>query len=294
MQEQRFDVAVTHSAWSQSLFGRVSRNNRVPLVSWIHGLVNTNHWLETWASLTPPALFIANSHFTAASIAAAYPKIRAEVVYNPLVTGSTSGNQNLRLDIRKQLRIPDESVVLIQVSRMEKCKGHDIMLRALSQLRDVTNWVCLQVGGPQRSEEFAYLDDLKSLASRLNMANRIMFLGERTDVQELLIASDVLCQPNVGPETFGNVFIEGMMARIPVVTTAIGGALEIIDNTCGVLVEPNDPAALASVLRPLIEDQGKRQKLRYGPSRAYSLCGIDTQMAKISKVLKTVLSTTGC
>ena len=64
------------------------------------------------------------------------------------------------------------------------------------------------------------------------------WLGQRRDVPELLAAADIYCQPNVGAEPFGIVFVEALYTGLPVVTTALGGALEIIDASCGVLVPP--------------------------------------------------------
>jgi glycosyltransferase involved in cell wall biosynthesis len=285
------DVVITHSAWSQSLFGPIINAARTPIVSWVHGRANPKHWLEAWARKTRPSLIIANSHFTALSVSSVYPGIRAEVIYNPLVNGQAFSLRASGVEARKALGIPLETFVIIQVSRMETCKGHEILLKALVELRGLDNWICLQVGGPQRKHESIYENSLKSLAAELGISDRIVFLGERSDVRNLLAAADILCQPNIGPETFGNVFIEGMVAGVPVVTTAIGGALEIIDEGCGVLIPPNDSSALALTLRSLIKDAGKRESLsRNGPQRAQALCGVEKQMGKIAQVLESVFT----
>src|SRR4029077_2024641 len=101
-----------------------------------------------------------------------------------------------------------------------------------------------------------YLEALRAEAAALGIAPRVNFLGQRGDVARLLAAADIHCQPNTGPEPFGITFIEALYAGLRVVTSAIGGALEIVDDSCGILVEPNDPAALAAVLGRLIEDRG--------------------------------------
>ena len=62
-----------------------------------------------------------------------------------------------------------------------------------------------------------------------------------TDVPRLLAAADIHCQPNISPEPFGIAFIEALAAGLPVVTSAIGGAIEIVDDTCGRLVPASDP-----------------------------------------------------
>ncbi|HVA41545.1 MAG TPA: glycosyltransferase family 4 protein, partial [Candidatus Binataceae bacterium] len=91
---------------------------------------------------------------------------------------------------------------------------------------------------------------------------------------------------NTGPEPFGITFIEALYAGLPVVTTSIGGALEIVDGSCGILVEPDDPGALAGALCRLIEDRELRARLgAAGPGRAAALCDPRAQMAALARAL---------
>ena len=115
------------------------------------------------------------------------------------------------------------------------------------------------------------------------------FLGQRTDVPRLLVAADIHCQPNLGPEPFGIAFVEAMYAGLPLVTSAIGGALEIVDDSSGILVPPGEVAAVSRTLRRLIEDEPLRTKLANGgPVRARSLCDLKGQMTALQSVLTPV------
>ena len=115
----------------------------------------------------------------------------------------------------------------------------------------LSGWVCWTAGGAQRPAEAAYLAELRQTAARLGIAERVRFLGQRTDVPHLLAAADVHCQPNTGPEPFGLAFVEALAAGRPVVTTALGGALEIVDETCGVhFVEPDYDRDIQNTLTP--------------------------------------------
>lgn len=286
LQREHFDLAICHSSWSQSLFGPVVRSAQLPLVFWLHGQTNGRHWLDRWGGLTAPDLMLCNSQFTASTSSSLYSQVRTEVVYCPVAPPERAYSEADRKAPRVGLETPEEATVVIQISRMEPGKGHALHLEALSKLKDVPGWVCWQVGGVQRPSEIQYLDGLKKTAARLGIAERVRFLGNRSDVARLLAAADIYCQPNTGPEGFGITFIEALYARLPVVTTAIGGACEIVDDSCGVLVPTQDAGALAESLGRLIEDRTWRTKLAAnGPTRARELCDPATQMEGIAGLL---------
>ena len=119
-----------------------------------------------------------------------------------------------------------------------------------------------------------YIDSLRAQATRLRLNDRVRFVGERADVPRLLAAADIYCQPNISPEPFGIAFIEALAAGLPVVTSAIGGAMEIVDDTCGQLVPASDPAALSAALRRLVGDPEERARLGVPPESALASCAI--------------------
>ena len=80
-------------------------------------------------------------------------------------------------------------------------------------------------------------------------------------------------------------FVEALWAGRPVISSAIGGVLEIVDDSCGLLVAPGDTDALAGSLRLLIESPEVRQRLgEAGVARARWLCDPTTQMEKLREV----------
>jgi glycosyltransferase involved in cell wall biosynthesis len=117
----------------------------------------------------------------------------------------------------------------------------------------------------------------------------VRFTGQRSDVPRLLAAADIFCQPNLAPEPFGISFVEALYAGLPVVTTAMGGALEIVDSTCGILVSP-DSGMLSDALRQLVENPEMRKGLSdQGPRRAESLCAPERQMRELERVLRSAI-----
>jgi glycosyltransferase involved in cell wall biosynthesis len=182
-----------------------------------------------------------------------------------------------------------EHTVIVQVGRMESGKGQVTCIEALARLRDRSDWLCWQIGGAQTPGEAQYFDELRDLAHRLGVAERIRFLGERRDVHRLLAAADVYCQPNTKPEAFGLTFVEALAAGLPVVTTSHGGGLEIVTDRCGVLVTPGDAQELAAALRRLIDRPELRATLAaHGRGRREELCDPRRQMTRIAAILEHV------
>jgi glycosyltransferase involved in cell wall biosynthesis len=290
LNRRTFDAVVTHSSWSQALFGKVLRDASLPLIFQQHGMASGRHWLERWARRIEPDVALCNSHFTARTLSTLYPQARREIVYCPVAPPSQAFSEMDRRETRAELRTEEDATVIIQVSRMEAWKGHAIHLEALSLLKDVPGWVCWMVGGAQRASEKMYLEELQRIASRLGISERVRFPGQRNDVQRLLAAADIFCQPNTGPEPFGIAFVEALYARLPVLTTAIGGACEVLDESCGVLVPAGDAQALAASLRRLLSDKTLRLDLgSAGPARALRICDPATQMSKLQRVYALVV-----
>jgi glycosyltransferase involved in cell wall biosynthesis len=103
----------------------------------------------------------------------------------------------------------------------------------------------------------------------------------------LLDAADVYCQANTGPESFGIALVEALYAGLPVVTSALGGALEVIEEPWGVLVPPGHIGALAGALGGLLADGGARRRLAEGgPARAAALCDPARQLGRLGELLK--------
>jgi glycosyltransferase involved in cell wall biosynthesis len=281
-----YDRVICHAPWAYGIFGGVVRRAGVPLVLWVHDATSGRHWTERWAKRTKPDLAICNSHYTSGLLPALYDGVPVAVVYAPVDVSPPRLSAAERAAVRAEFRTPGDAVVIIQASRMQAWKGHRVVLEALDRLSGVSAWVWWIAGGSQRPEEAAYVDTLVASARRSGIGDRLRWLGERQDVRRLLAAADVHCQANVAPEPFGIAYVEALAAGLPVVASSAGGAIEIVDDSCGVLVPPGDAEALARALEPLIAVAGIRAKLAAGaPARARQLCDPASQMLRLADAL---------
>jgi glycosyltransferase involved in cell wall biosynthesis len=291
LHREHFAVVVCHMPWPLVIFGKTARRAGCKVIFWAHSAHSGQNRLERMARKTAPDLAIANSGFVAESVVAnLYPNVQAPVMHYPVALADAPEAAQWRVAARQELGVDDQTAVIIQVSRYEAWKGHLLHLRALAQLRGVPGWVCWMAGGPQNAADQQHFDEVQQTANKLGIADRVRFLGQRSDVAKLLAGADIFCQPNQGPEPFGIVFIEALWAGRPVVTTAMGGALEILNDSCGFLVEPDDPASLAASLRRLMESPELRRRLgQAGPARARQLCDPASQMGVLHELLRTTL-----
>jgi glycosyltransferase involved in cell wall biosynthesis len=283
LERERFDAVIAHSPWVHALVAPVVKRRGPLLVHFAHGFLGRRHWLERWASWNQPDLVVANSQATALTVPSVFPEVPCVVIHPPVAPRAPSADRSA---VREALETRDDAVVVVNACRLEPCKGHSLLVEALSRLQG--NYVAWIAGGVQKLEERKCLDGLRAQAPPW-----VRFLGHRTDVPDLLSAADIYCQPNVTPETFGISFVEAMLARLPVVTTRMGGALEVVDETCGVLVEPDRESVTAALTR-LGEDPATRAHLgANGPGRARLLCDPTRQAQLLREALEASLARGG-
>lgn len=158
-------------------------------------------------------------------------------------------------DYRRELGIPEKGPVVAIIGRITRLKGHPVYLRAMAGvLARQGNAVPLIVGAVPPKKK-AYEAELRALTARLGLTGTACFVGVRRDLPELLQACDVVVNCSTRPESFGRTLIEAMAAGVPVVATAHGGALDIVeDGVCGHLVPPDRPEPLAEALCGLLAD----------------------------------------
>jgi len=179
-----------------------------------------------------------------------YPAAKVEVVYNAVRLERFEGPPPPGL--REQLDLGRGLPVVLTCARLDQQKGHDVLLRAAAQLPEVA--FALAGEGPERAR-------LEALAGELGIADRVLFLGYRTDIPQLLAACDVFALPSLY-EGSSLAVLEAMAARRAVVSSAIGGTDELIDDgEDGVLVAPGEVEPLAAALRQLLADGERRERL---------------------------------
>jgi len=154
---------------------------------------------------------------------------------------------------------------LLCVAAVVPGKGHDVLLDALATVTDLS-WDCLCVGSMERDPAFA--ESLRRRLSYDGLEDRVRFEGPRAgaDLDRSYEAADLLVLPSRG-ETYGMVVTEALARGLPVVATDVGGVAETLGHGAGavrpgLLVPPDDPAALGDALRTWLDDPEVRLSWR--------------------------------
>ena len=162
-----------------------------------------------------------------------------------------------RRRIRQVLQIDDGAVVIAVVANLVAYKGHRDLVAALGLIKDdlPKPWIVLAIG---RDEGIGA--DLKRQAEQLDVADNIMWLGERSDVERLLAGSDIFVLPS-HQEGFSNALLEAMAMNVAAIATAVGGNFDaVVDNESGLLVRPGNPRALADAMLRLATGPALRRR----------------------------------
>ena len=225
-----------------------ARKEGAAWVTTYHGIYNAGNALKRGynAVMASGDIVIANSEFTKAHI------IREHGTDPTRIRVVPRGVDMLRFDpaqvaraevltLRREWGVRDGESVWLLPGRLTAWKGQAVAVRALEH-SPAARLVC--VGDAQGRD--AYVAELSALASKLGVAHRLVLQGHRSDMPQVLRASDLVLSASTDPEAFGRVAAEAQAMGRPVVASAHGGALETVeDGVTGILVPPGDAKALA-------------------------------------------------
>ena len=178
--------------------------------------------------------------------------------------------------LRRSLGLTDRDIVIGTVGNLKTVKNHLLLLQAFAKVSEELESVkLLIVGRGSMLESDDTEDDLRLFVDKHRLAERVLFLGYRTDIAGLLQVMDIFCLTSLR-EGLPISLMEAMAAGLPVVGTNVQGIRDVITpNVDGILVELGDVTALKVALIGLIRDEQRRNNLgRAGHEKAvrkYSL-----------------------
>jgi len=190
--------------------------------------------------------------------------------------------------VKVSLGLPASARLIGSVGRLEPVKGHRYLLEAFATLAPRVPDLYLTLVG-----DGELLPELRSLARRSGLADRVLFLGWRDDVPSLLRAFDLFVFPSLN-EGMGLALVEAMAAGLPIVAARAGGIPEVLgEGAAGLLVEAGSAAGLARGIETLLLDPALRDRLgkaARGRAHGYS---VEMMLRKIEDLYCELLAVKG-
>lgn len=183
------------------------------------------------------------------------PDSRARLIHSAIDLESFRGLPS-RAAAKSQLGVAPGERLIGTVGRVTPWKGHHCFVEAAGLIAGrVPEANFVVVGDADTEQNRVYRARLEARAQELGLSQRVRFVGFREDVSVYLAAMDVFVLPSSAPEPLGRVVLEAMASGTPVVATAHGGPVEVLEGgRCGLLVPPNDERALADAVERLLRD----------------------------------------
>jgi D-inositol-3-phosphate glycosyltransferase len=296
VKDENYDAIHSHYWISGKVAMAASRELGIPLVHTMHTMARVKN-LNLAEGETPEPMIrvqgetqvvaaaqalVANTDAEAASLVSLYDACPDIVhVVAPGVDLYTFTPGQGRSAARSVVGLPQDSLVVTFVGRIQPHKGPEVLIRATSELVKhsplLRNKLIVNVIGGASGANTEEVDRLKELATWLAIDDVVRFAPPvaRGDLAMWYRAADLVVVPSYS-ESFGLVALEAQACGTPVVATAVGGLrTAVADGISGVLVDGHDPKAWSSVIARLLQEPQRRVLLSMGAIEHASHFGWD-------------------
>jgi glycosyltransferase involved in cell wall biosynthesis len=258
MRRHRVDAINTHSATDSWLFALAARTlRRRPAI------VRTRHIsarlapdpLTRWLYGRGADLLVTTGERLRQVFLEHYRLPPEHVVSAPTGIDTDHFSPGERRHARRQLGLPPDRLIVGIVATIRRQKGHIYLLDAVRQMPQRDDVLVLVVGdGPSRNL-------VEAKIAECGLTRQVLMVGQQRDVTPWLHSMDICTLPSCA-EGVPQSILQAMSCGLPVVATAVGGIVEAVAHEqTGLLVPPQDPAALAQALARLASDAALRQRM---------------------------------
>ncbi|OFW56855.1 MAG: hypothetical protein A2W01_02065 [Candidatus Solincola sediminis] len=286
-----FDLVLTNSAKADIYGSIAARLARRPVVWRLHDIVSEEAFnrlnmtlFRICASLFARRILAVSEAVREALLDLGVAGGKVSVIYNGIDMEATHEcNENTRTE----WGIAADARLAGLVGRLVDWKGPDRFLQAAALVREDVAQARFMLVGDAIFGEKSYAEDLKSLCSRLELDEAVVFTGFREDVIEIMACLDVLVHTSILPDPLPTVLIEAMSLGLPVIAADGGGVREIVeDRVTGLVVPPGDPGALADAITGLLSNRELARRMgRMGREKAEALFDIRKTASEMQKQL---------
>ncbi|QED23176.1 glycosyltransferase family 4 protein [Candidatus Deianiraea vastatrix] len=249
-EENKIDIVHVHSrapAWSCYL---ARKRSKFKLVTTVHAMYSKSNIIKKYYNsiMLKSDTIITVSDFLKNHIIQEYNTMGKKInivkrgIEVDVFSRSKVSHQRLSILV-SEIRIPDNKFIITVPARITECKGHLYVIQALSMIKHA-DYLCVFVGDWNKKRK--YKNKLENIITKLNMEDKISFVGSVKDMAAMYFLSDLVILPSIKPESFGKVIIEAGAMGCTILSTNIGNPRDIIVNGVnGFLVEPRDALSMS-------------------------------------------------
>ena len=296
IKKNRVDIIHCHG-YKSNFYGLLASKGLVPSVTTNHNWL-TAHWkLKTYCILDSlwirffDGIVAVSNEVKKDMLRYRIPEDKIRVIDNGIALERFEKPVETK-KMKNQLGFEEKTRIIGTIGSLVVEKGHVYLLEAARQILDVVKDLkFLVIGdGPLRKP-------LEEKSEELGIKKHVIFMGQRKDIPELLMAMDIFVLPSI-KEGLPIALLEAMAAKRPVIATRVGAISKVIENKdIGILVEPKDIRGLRDAIMNLINDPGRRDLLaEEGCSRVrmdFSSDEMGKHYLKLYKEMTNHLSLTG-
>lgn len=250
-------------------------------VSTVHGRFHTSSALKRIynGKMLKADHVIAISNYIKSLITRAYFGVeeRLSVIHRGVDTtvfeaGEVSQSRIIRFV--NEIALPEDMSVVMLPARPSAWKGHEILLEALAQIKEMP-FLCVFVGAADGRQSF--IDGITKKGVELGLEGRFRLVSAVEDMPAALMVADVVVMPSVTPEPFGRVALEAQAMGRPVIAFDHGGASEsIIHEKTGWLAKPNDVGDLGNCIKTALSLSASQRRALARDTRSHITSSFST------------------
>ena len=188
--------------------------------------------------------------------------------------------------LKREIGIPEDAPLVSLVGKLSWWKGHETFVDAAAIINkarpDVHFTIC---SGPEQNEP-NYLQVIEAKIAAHGLQDRVKLMGFRSDARRFTATASVSVLASALPEPSGNAILEAMAVGTPAIATNGGGMPDyIMDGETGLLVPPQDPAAMAEAILEFLNDPAKAARVALAAQKRMRECFlVDTSVKRTEDI----------